>query len=353
MKEQTYEEILRRMEQVYLEQAGFVPQADSDLGIRLRVLAGEVYNLHSGILWLNREAFPQTATGERLERHAAQRGITRQGKTSAVGNLIFRREKALTYPLTIPKGTICALAGAETVRFVTTEESELPAYATSVSVPAQAEQGGTQGNVAANTVTVMITPPLGLESVTNTAFTGGGDEESNELLRARLLRRFALRSNGTNRGFYSAFAMGYEGVASANTIASSEEPGKVTVYVCGRTGAVSQTEKAKLQADLNALKEVNVTIAVEDAEEVFIQFLCSVKPAVPYTLSEVSEKCKTLLQEYLETLPIGGTFVAAEMYRRLMNTGMIENYKANSATTDVALAPNQRVMLQSVSLAQL
>ena len=73
MKEQTYEEILRRMEQVYLEQAGFVPQADSDLGIRLRVLAGEVYNLHSGILWLNREAFPQTATGERLEQDVYKR----------------------------------------------------------------------------------------------------------------------------------------------------------------------------------------------------------------------------------------------------------------------------------------
>ena len=37
MKEQTYEEILRRMEQVYLEQAGFdISKTDSDLGIRLR-----------------------------------------------------------------------------------------------------------------------------------------------------------------------------------------------------------------------------------------------------------------------------------------------------------------------------
>ncbi|MDD5952708.1 MAG: baseplate J/gp47 family protein [Oscillospiraceae bacterium] len=354
MEELTYEQFLNRMEDSYAEKAGFVPEPASDLGIRLRVLAGELYNLQSGMLWLKRQTFPQTATGELLALHAAQRGITRQSETPSTGTLTFSRSKSLNYGLPIPKGTICALDGEESIRFITTEEGELASGTFSVTIPAVSESCGNQMNVASNTVTRMITPPPGIESVTNeVAFTGGSDQENDESLRQRLLYQFRNLSNGTNRGFYTTFAMGYDGVAYANTVARTDENDSVTVYLCGKDGSVPSALKQQIQEDLSAIKEVNVTVSVEDAVDRKISFSCYAQPAVPYTLTEVSEVCESIFRTYLAELPIGGTFVAMQVLHRLMNTGMVTNCKLYSSTKDVALEVNERAKFGGLAMAEL
>ena len=75
---ESYEDIVKRMEDAYREESGQEVEAVSDLGLRLRVLAGELYRLQAGMDWLWRQAFPQTATGEQLDRHGAQRGLARR-----------------------------------------------------------------------------------------------------------------------------------------------------------------------------------------------------------------------------------------------------------------------------------
>lgn len=354
MEEQTYGQILARMEAAYETAAGFVPEASTDLGIRLRVLAGELYNLQSGIQWLKRQSFPQTATGEFLDDHAAQRGLTRQAASLSTGTLTFSRASALNYAVTIPKGVICALGENPTIRFVTTEEAVLPANLTSVTVAAAAEQGGGEYNAAAGTITKMITPPVGMEAVTNeTAFTGGAGAESDDQLRKRLQHRFANRSNGTNKAFYTGFAAGYDGVYSANTAAVEGEIDSVVVYVCGRDGIVPSELRAKIQEDLNALKEINVRTAVLNAAERTISMTCAVTPSPPYTLAEITEDCRTLLRTYITGLQIGEKFMAAQAMQQLMNAGLICNYKLSSSTPDVQLGENERAVCGTITLTTL
>ncbi len=354
MEEQTYEQILARMESVYQVEAGFVPEQMSDLGIRLRVLAGELYNLQSGMLWLKRQAFPQTASGEYLEDHAAQRGLTRKGASSASGMLTFSRSKALNYAVTIPKGIICALEADPAIRFITTEEAVLPANLTAVSVKAVAEQGGGAYNAAAGTITQMITPPIGMEAVINeAAFTGGTGAENDEQLRKRLLHQFLNRSNGTNKAFYTNFVSSYDGVYSANTVAVNGEIDSVVVYVCGKDGIVPSELRAQIQEDINAIKEINVRAAVLNAAEKAIGLTCAVTPAPPYTLAEIKEECEALLGAYITELHIGEKFVAAQAMQNLMNAGLICNYKLSSASVDVQLAENERAMPGTITLTTL
>ena len=354
MEEQTYEQILDRMESVYAEEAGFVPEASSDLGIRLRVLAGEVYNLQSGIQWLKRQSFPQTAEGEFLDDHAAQRGLTRKEASLSAGTLTFSRANAVNYALTVPKGTICALGADPAVRFVTTEEAVLPAEMTAVTVPAAAEQGGAEYNAAAGTITQMVTPPVGFEAVTNAAaFTGGAGAESDDQLRRRLQYRFANRSNGTNKAFYTGFALNYDGVYSANTAAVEGEIDSVVVYVCGRDGIVPSELRAKLQEDLNVFKEINVRAAVLNAEERVINIACAVTPSAPYTLEEIKPACEDLLREFITGLYIGEKFMAVQAMQKLMNAGLICNYKLSSSTADVQLEENERAVCGTVTLTTL
>ena len=56
----TYDEILQRMQETFAQQAGFQADDASDIGIRLKVLAGEIYSACSQAEFLKRQAFPQT-----------------------------------------------------------------------------------------------------------------------------------------------------------------------------------------------------------------------------------------------------------------------------------------------------
>ena len=73
----SYEEILQRMEEAYEQKSGCKVADVSEVGLRMRVLAGELYRLETSLDWLERQAFPQTASGEQLDLHGAQRGVIR------------------------------------------------------------------------------------------------------------------------------------------------------------------------------------------------------------------------------------------------------------------------------------
>ena len=63
----SYEEILQRMEEAYEQKSGCKVADVSEVGLRMRVLAGELYRLEASLDWLERQAFPQTASGEQLD----------------------------------------------------------------------------------------------------------------------------------------------------------------------------------------------------------------------------------------------------------------------------------------------
>ena len=184
----------------------------SSIGIRLKVLAGELFSACTNLDWLKRQVFPQTAQGIQLDYHAQQRGIQRKSAVRSQGTLEFSREAALLYDVTIPEGTVCAVSQEEGLRFVTTRKGILKAGDFSVSVPAASEEGGAQANAAAETIKVLVTPPPGVTAVTNRdAFTGGADGESDEELRERVLESCRNIPNGTNSAFYREFALQYSG----------------------------------------------------------------------------------------------------------------------------------------------
>ncbi len=108
---ETYEEILSRMQEKFAELAGYPADEASDIGIRLRVLAGEIYSLTASMNWLEQQLFAQTAQGELLDLRAQERGIKRRAAQAASGVLLFSRAKPLWYRAVIDKGTVCAVPG--------------------------------------------------------------------------------------------------------------------------------------------------------------------------------------------------------------------------------------------------
>lgn len=353
MEELSYEQILSRMEETFTTQAGFAPAEASDIGIRLRVLAGELQNLSGGLQWLKRQAFPQTADGTYLEHHAAQWGMHRKAAAAAVGTLTFGRTKALNYGVPIPAGTVCALEADPTVRYRTIAAAELPASANTVTVAAEAELPGSQSNAAAEAAMVMVTPPPAIETVVCGGFSGGMAAESDAQLRRRLLQRIAEPNNGIGCGFYRAFAASYPEVYSANAVAKADTPGAVDLYVCARSGNLSADLLEQIRTEVNAVRELNTTVQVKQPTFRKISFGIYVRPAEGYTFAEIQEPCRELLRDYFAELQIGQPFYTALAANRLMESGLISNWSLFSYSSNYSASGSQRLVPNVIDVGEL
>lgn len=330
--------------------AGYSPDDASDIGIRIRVLAEEIYSIGAAVDWLKRQTFAQTAEGKELEERAQERGLTRKPPVPAHGVLTFSRATALWFDIPIPAATVCSTQGDGPLRYVTTADSALPAGAVSVDVPAEAEAAGSAGNTQAGTITVMVTPPTSMQNVTNAAaFAGGEDAETDSALRARLLQSCAAPGNGANAAWYRQAALGYDGVSSAGVVPRANGAGTVALYLGGRGCAPSAAVVQKVSDDLNRQREICTQVAVAAAAAVPVDAAATVRQKAGLPAAEVKAACETAIRDYFFGLGVGEPVVPAALNAALFSTGTIDDCALNIPS--VSIAQNQLAVCGSVSVA--
>ena len=232
---------LTAMRAEYQRLTGALPGEDSDMGIRMALLANQLELLEEELGALRQAADPETAEGEMLDRHADSRGLRRKEAAAAGGVLRFYREGAAAQEIVLPQGLVASTAGAEPVRFVTTAEGRIAAGETEALVPAQAEQPGSTGNAAAGSITVLVTAVGSVDGVENPeGFSGGQDAETDDELRSRLLESYHAVSNGSNAAYYRRLALAQDGVASVQVIQRPRGSGSVDLVIAGEGAAASE-----------------------------------------------------------------------------------------------------------------
>ena len=102
----TIDEIYEQMLSCFGEQTGLEPKEGTDLSARLYALAAQVYSLYVQADGVTRQAFPQTAEGEYLDRHAQLRGLERKAAVAARGTVRFTAGEAWETQREIPEGTV-------------------------------------------------------------------------------------------------------------------------------------------------------------------------------------------------------------------------------------------------------
>ena len=258
----TTEEIYQTLLAAFAQRAGFTPEADCDLAVRLYAAAAELQALDIQGEWVLDQSFPQTAQGVYLDYHAQMRGITRTAATKAAGALRFSVEQAAAAALTVAAGTVCMTA--DEVRFQTTAEVVLEAGELFVDAPAEALEPGRSGNAAAGTIQILTACPVGITGCTNPApFTGGSDQEDDESLRSRILESYQRLPNGANAAWYEQTAMGHSGVAAARAVGRARGIGTVDVYIATEAGLPGAELLAEVQADLQERREIAVDVQVK------------------------------------------------------------------------------------------
>lgn len=324
---ETYDEILNRMRDSYTEYAGFVPAEESDIMIRLRVLAGEVYRLRANAAFIDRQLFPTTATGEYLERHAAMRGLSRKQAVRATGQAEFYPDTAEHHDILIPAGTeVCTYT--DMLRFRTVEDVMLEENAIRATVAVCAAEPGAAYNVLRETVGVVVTPIPGVGGVNNPApFSGGADGESDEELRQRIVDSYVNIVNGANAAYYKSLALSVPGVGSASVIGRARGNGTVDVYVCGEGAPVTSAVKAQVQSLMNEGRELNVDVQVCDAVATPVTFYIRIAVIPGYAFQTVADEVQQAVTAYINGLGIGADVRLSDVGEVVYHIKGVESYR--------------------------
>lgn len=198
-----------------------LPGADSRLRrsvleVIARMLAWSVHALYGFIDFVSRQLFPDLAERAFLERWASLWALTRQAATFATGSVTFTG----TNGSTIPIGAV--LRRADGTEYATTAGGTIASGTATVAVSASVS--GLAGNAATAVSLTVVSPPAGINATAAVAapgIAGGTDQETDALLRARILSRMQTPPHGGSAADYVRWAKEVAGVTRAWVIQPS------------------------------------------------------------------------------------------------------------------------------------
>jgi uncharacterized phage protein gp47/JayE len=162
--------------------------------------------------------FVSLSEGDELTMLAKQYGVRRQPAIRATGVVEWTRSTTGT-ELVVPSGTEVQTEAPDAITFETTESATFGISDTTSRANIQAVEPGTRGNVGADRIVVMPSPPAGVSGVTNPQPTGdpeytltndstqqtlGQDRESDESIRDRVLEGASIGGSATVRAVRDA-----------------------------------------------------------------------------------------------------------------------------------------------------
>ena len=348
----TYDEIVNAMKQDFYERVGYDCDEASDTGIKIRVLAGEIYNLEVYLEWIKRQAFVQTAQGTYLDYHAQMRGLQRKTSQKARGSVRFSVSESSGTDVEIPEGTIISTDGACPISFRTTEYASLSSSDTYVDVSAEAVNGGTDGNVTAGKISVIVTMSLENVRVTNPLpFRFGTDDEDDETLRKRIMKSLAFIINGTNREYYSSLAKTVEGVECVNVVPYKFGAGTVAVYISGKNARNDNLTLERVRTLLQNQREINVRVFVilANIRNATVEMRLQLEDG--YDITQVQTVAENKLKALTENYEVGQSLSVEQINDVLFHTEGVRKFELlEMPTTGISVAENERMVFQNLYL---
>lgn len=353
IKPLTYDEILKSMKDEFKIQSGCNADDASDVGIKLRVLAGQLYSLSTQMDFVCKQLFLSTATGEYLDNHARARGLTRRKETKAHGVARFFCEDVAQTDILIPKQTRCAILMENSEIYETTKKAIIKQGESFVDVDIVAVKGGESANAVTGVITTLINPPSLVKSVTNiTELTGGSEKESDENLRKRIAQSLKIVSNGANKEFYSEIALEHPKVISANIVDCARGAGTVDVVV--ETSEQKENDNnsiiSQLNTVLNEKREIGTDVKAFLCENLPIDINAHLKIDSFFDSQSVIDSCKLKISNYIGSLKVGENLKVAEISNILYNEQGVLNYKIETPTDDTSIAGRCKLKIRNLNV---
>ncbi len=241
--------------------------------------------------------FPGETSGEYLDLHAAQIGMTRQPGAKAAVTVTFSGADGTK----IPKGTVVCTPDA--LRFLTAEDAVISDGL--ASAVCEAEAVGADYNVPAATVTQMAVNIHGVYGVTNAApGVGGADVESDADLWARYHERRTRPITSGNANHYEMWAKETTGVSYAHCVPLWNGNGTVKVIIAGADRApLDDTIVAACAAHIEEERPVGASVSVVSIAEETVTVTAAVSLSEGSTADDVKAELSAAIGALLAALP--------------------------------------------------
>jgi uncharacterized phage protein gp47/JayE len=309
---------------------------------RVEAVAGVAMWLQSLVLQLLAVTRLSTSTGTDIDTFIADFGCPpREAAVAATGQVVFSRFTA-TAQATIPAGTytpnpsgtggsysggamVLTADGIQPFQVIPDSTQTywnaaanayvIPAGVASAQVTVQAQNSGTQGNVAAGSITTISTAIQYVDTVTNpNPFTTGVNQETDAAVQAR----FQVYVQGLRAAIASAVESAIEGVqqdiqyqiVENKTLAGASQPGYFYVVISPFSNAL----QTAVYSAINAIRGLSITFDVFGAMPVTANVTATVTAASGYTLSAVETAVQTAIQNFIASIPLGGTLAWTELF---------------------------------------
>lgn len=229
--------------------------------------------------------------------------------TSAIGELVATDTKGVSYrnadPLNLAQGTVAEIAF----------EAEIP------------------GLVDEPTGITLSTPLAGTSVGFVSVLRPGANEETDERLRRRNQSKWASLAYAAPAAAYELWAL--EASASVTRVwvddLNTRGTGAVTLYIAGANGALPGTVATTVRNFIEFASDgiyrlpLGVNLSVQSATQfsVAVQGTIYSQPAADTTV--IRSRADRAVKDYINTIPVGGKYLLAEMYRRLMSLEGVTN----------------------------
>lgn len=175
--------------------------------------------------------FPSFAWGDFLDDHATTYGLTRKDAIAATGTIQFTGTVGTQIATGTQVSTTPSDPDDDPITYSTTVSGTIPGGGT-ILLLAQADDTGTEGNVAIGIVNQLSSPIAGIASVSNvTPMASGEDVESDTDLQTRVLVEIESTVGAGTSSDYVRWSLAYPGVGNATVQPLWSGPGTVRVVV--------------------------------------------------------------------------------------------------------------------------
>lgn len=303
----------------------------SNLGVLSKIISTLAHGLYGYLAYISQQIFPDTADTQNLDRHASLwLKVPRKAASYAVGQVVFTG----TNDTLIEAGTI--LIRADGLEYSTDADATIAAGQAIASVTALT--AGQTGNAVAGTSLNLASPVAGITSlvaVHTTALTGGADEEADQDLSARVIKRIQNPPHGGSKHDYELWALEVPGVTRAWVYPQELGAGTVTVrFVRDDDASIipDAGEVATVQAYIDDLRPTTADVSVVAPIAAPINFTIQLTPNTVAAKAAVEVELLDLISR--EAVP-GGTILLSHIREAVSISAGETNYLMTAPAADV------------------
>jgi uncharacterized phage protein gp47/JayE len=345
---------------------------DYSIGSVLRAIAeaeaGLALWLQGIILQLLSTTRLATSQGADADSFVNDWGMFRLGASLSAGQVTFSRFTAASATV-IPAGTqVRTSDGTQSFQVIADSTNGayssasngylLPAAVVSVSCAVQSINPGSAANVAANTVTVIVTQVIGVDFCNNTGpMSGGSNAESDPQIKARFPLYVASVAEGTLLAIEYAIAslkLGMQSTIIENTNQDgSSHLGFLYITVDDGTGYPPQSTLTAAAVAAGTARAGGVMWGVFAPQVLLADIAVTIQTAAGYDHPMVVGIVSNAITIFVNTLPLGQTLALSQLSQVAYNSSPgVTNMAAtvNGGAADLVATPKNVVKINSLTV---